>query len=155
MQLNSNALKIQLEKMGDLESRIAFQMSVVSKKLDQYANTLLKDSPINLTAYRVLNIVNTFGGSSISDISRSTAMDRAQISRIAVELEKKGLVLFAKDGANKRKKLVVLSESGLELVESLLPVFQERRKKVRELLGEEVYDSMLVGLVKLVETIDE
>ncbi len=154
MLINSNALKVQLEKVNDLESRIAFQMSVVSKKLDHYANSLLKETNINLTSYRVMNIVNTFGASSISDISRLTAMDRAQISRIAVNLEEKGLVVFSQKNSDKRKKLIELSNKGDELIASLLPVFKERRKKVRELLGEEVYDFMLLGLVKLVETID-
>lgn len=64
------------------------------------------------------------------------------------------MVVFSQKNSDKRKKLIELSNKGDELIASLLPVFKERRKKVKELLGEEVYDFMLLGLVKLVETID-
>lgn len=151
MSLSSTELEAQLERVRDLESRLTFRMSVLSKLLDQQSQELLRGYPINLTSYRVMNVVNTFNELSISDISRFTAMDRAQISRTAAQLEKQGLVTFAEDRVSKRKKNVRLTDKGQELFDEILPLFLKRQKNVREHIGEEAYQNLLGALNKLAD----
>lgn len=137
MHLSAKTLEDQLERVRQLKSRLTFRLSVLSKLLDQQAQVMLEGRGINLTGYRILNIVNTLGSVSISDISRFCGMDRAQISRSAVELEKKGLVEFQDDAISKRKKLVAISPAGLTLLGSIEPAFRARNESLDKILGPE------------------
>ncbi len=134
---SAKTLEDQLERVRALESRLTFRLSILSKFLDQQAQAMLEGSGINLTGYRILNVINTLGGTSISDISRFCAMDRAQVSRSATELERQGLVMFKEDAVSKRKKLVEISSAGNTLLETIKPAFLERNEKLDELLGPE------------------
>ena len=135
MHVSAKSLEHQLDKVRELESRLTFRLSVLSKILDQQAQEMLSDSSINLTAYRILNVVNTFDSASISDISRFCRIDRAQVSRTAVELDNLGLVVFREDPVSQRKKLVTLSAAGQTLLAELHPRFLARNREFDALLG--------------------
>jgi DNA-binding MarR family transcriptional regulator len=131
----AKVLEDRLDKLRALESRLTFRLSVLSKRLD--AQALLSDTGINLTSYRILNVINTFGAASISDISRFCGIDRAQVSRTAVDLEKQGLVTFGDDPVNQRKKIVSLGQPGLDLLDRLQPRFLARNDALDTRLGPE------------------
>ncbi len=137
MHLSAKTLEEQLERVRTLESRLTFRLSVLSKLLDQQAQAMLDGTGINLTGYRILNVITTLGSTSISDISRFCGIDRAQVSRSATVLEKQGLVQFEDDAVSKRKKLVAISTDGRALLETVKPAFVERNEKLDELLGPE------------------
>ena len=153
MRFSSTELETQLEQVRELENRLTFRLSVLSKMLDQQGQELLKDTPFNLTSYRVLLVVETFGAISISDISRFTALDRAQISRTAEALGHSGLVCFSADPNSKRKKIVSLTEEGVTLLEEIKPRFAERDRVLAEDLGPEMFEALQQGLVKLGATL--
>lgn len=143
-----------LEKVRDLESRMTFRLSVVSKLLDHQTTEILADTPINLSQYRVMMVVDTFEAISISDISRFNAIDRGQISRTAAELERRGFVSFQEDPSSKRKKLVLLTGEGEKVLEQVRPKLEARRNELREHLGEEAHDAIMDSMVKMTEFVD-
>ncbi|MEM8648322.1 MAG: MarR family transcriptional regulator [Pseudomonadota bacterium] len=149
MTLSSTTLEQQLTRVRDLESRLTFRLSVLSKLLDQQAVALLDDAPINLTGYRILNVINTFGEISISDISRFCAIDRAQVSRAAAELSRQELVAFRSDPVSKRKKIVVLTAEGGALLNELSPRFLARNTTLNEVLGAERREALLDAINRL------
>ncbi|MDH3661854.1 MAG: MarR family transcriptional regulator [Alphaproteobacteria bacterium] len=153
MKLTSAALESQLEKVRELESQLTFRIAVLSKRLDQQVVALLKDTPLNLTSYRILVVIDTFEEISISDISRFNAIDRAQVSRTAIELEKQGLVTFRSDPSSRRKKMVVLTEAGQALLDDLHPRFEARQKKLEQGLGPEAHQALWQGITKLAEAV--
>jgi len=149
MTFTAAALESRLEKVRELEGLLTFRLAVVSKLLDQQASELLADTPLNLTAYRLMTVVRTFDAISISDISRFNAIDRAQISRTAVALERQGLVEFREDAASRRKKLVALTAEGLALLDRVRLRFEARQRALVEGLGPEAYQSLSAGMAKL------
>ena len=155
MRFSSTELETQLEQVRELEGRLTFRLSVLSKMLDQQGQEILKDTPLNLTSYRVMLVVDTFGAISISDISRFTALDRAQISRTAEALGRSGLVEFSADRNSKRKKIVSLAEEGSKLLGRIKPRFAERDRRLAESLGPEIFEALQQGLVKLGATLSD
>jgi len=151
MALTSKELQIQLDRLLKLESNVTFQFSMISKLMDHHALELLNDTSLNLTSYRLLKTVETFESISIADLSRHMVTDNAQISRTATELGRKELVEFRADPKTKRKKLVVLSAQGKELMEKLAPRFAARRKDMEICLGKETLDALFPAFEKLVE----
>ena len=153
MKLTAATLESQLEKVKDLESRLTFRLSVLSKVLDHQSVELLKDSPLSLTSYRVLNVVEIFGAISISDLSRFTALDRAQISRTAENLGSQGLVTFSADPNSKRKKLVNLSDDGRSVLDEVQPKFADRQNWLKDQIGPDDEEALWRGLLKLGEVL--
>lgn len=153
MKLTSAALESQLEKVQELESQLTFRLAVLSKLLDQQVVALLKGTPLNLTSYRILIVVNTFEEISISDISRFNAIDRAQVSRTAVDLEKSGFVSFRGDPRSKRKKLVLLTEAGRAFLDEVRPKFEARRKALEQGLGPDAHEALWKGMSRLAELV--
>lgn len=151
MTITSKELERRLAKVRTLESNVTFQFATISKLMDQDAQTLLVDTPLNLTGYRVMKMVETFESISIADLSRHMVTDSAQISRVATDLGSKGLVAFQSDPKNKRRKLVTLSADGEALMQSLAPRFAERRAAVETLLGKDTIAQLHESFAKLVE----
>ncbi|MBO9452226.1 MarR family transcriptional regulator [Tropicibacter sp. R16_0] len=155
MAITSRALQKKLERVQKLESNVTFQFSLISKLMDQDAQALLTDTPLNLTAYRLMKTVETFESISIADLSRHMVTDNAQISRVATDLGHKGLVEFRADPKSKRRKLVALSNDGRGLMAELAPRFAERRMAVERLLGEDTIAELHESFAKLVEHFSE
>lgn len=155
MQLTSKVLEERLARVRTLESRFTYRLAVLSKKLDLQVTEMLKDTPLTLTAYNIMMIVETFEIVSLSDISRVNVMDRAQVSRAARFLEKKGLVSFAADPNSKRKKMVRLTDAGQALLDELLPRFEARRAALEARLGPDAFSALWIGMDRLNEVIDD
>jgi len=155
MRLNSATLENQLEKVRELENRLTFRLSVVSKLLDRQSQSFLEGTELNLSSYRILAVVHTFEQISISDISRFNAMDRAQVSRAAIELEKLGLVSFCADPQSKRKKMVKLTEDGLKILEQIQPEFDKYRRKLEAALGPDNMQALSTGLSRLTQVVSD
>ncbi len=150
MKMTSHELEQQLFRVRQLESNVTFQFSMISKLMDMNALALLEDTPLTLLSYRLLKTVETFEEMSIADLGRHMVTDNAQISRAATDLAKKGLVVFAGDPTNKRRKLVRLSPDGLALMARIAPRFTARRKAVEDCLGPDVIASLHDVFPKLV-----
>lgn len=155
MRLNSAELENQLQKVRELESRLTFRLSVISKLLDQQSQTFLQGTELSLSSYRILAVVHTFERISISEISRFNAMDRAQVSRAAVELEKLGFVSFQADAHSKRKKIVTPTIEGHEILEKIQPKFDAYRATLDEALGAENMKALSTGLSALAQVVSK
>ena len=129
------------------ERRLKQQQQLLRAKLGFKIYT----SPFEVS--RIMKVVETFGAISISDLSRFTALDRAQISRTAENLGKQGLVTFSADPNSKRKKLVKLSVEGRRILDEVRPKFADRQKHLKEQIGQEDENALWRGLSKLGEVL--
>ncbi|MEM9970335.1 MAG: MarR family transcriptional regulator [Pseudomonadota bacterium] len=154
MELSARSLENRLGRVRDLESRFTYRMSMLCKTLDLEASELLRGTPVTLTAYNVLIVVETFDQISISDISRFNVMDRAQVSRTANDLGRRGYVSFSDDPHSKRKKMVSITQKGKDLLEELLPSFEKRRAALEEKLGPEGFSALWIGMDRLHEVLN-
>lgn len=73
-------------KLDALNSRLTFRISRMNKLLEIEGVHRLAGSGINLTAYRMMLVIQVFGEISVSDLSKIMLIDRAQISRAATDL---------------------------------------------------------------------
>ncbi|MGW1419967.1 MarR family winged helix-turn-helix transcriptional regulator [Bradyrhizobium manausense] len=85
---------------------------------------------IRMTDMRILALLHSGDKLSVGEISRRARVDKAWISRLARELEEKGLVKRVPDPDDSRAMLVSLTRQGRELQTSLLPQSKEREKSL-------------------------
>ncbi|MBT9385391.1 MarR family transcriptional regulator [Pseudooceanicola sp. CBS1P-1] len=155
MQSRKQDLADELQRIEALEQRLTFRLHVLSKQIDQQASALLEGSALNLSAYRFLTTVESLGDSSIADIARFMAMDRALASRTASDLERRGLIGFDKAPDNRRKKLVRMTPEGQALLDQMMPRFEARRQRLRDRLGPDRFAVLNECLDLLQEAIRE
>ena len=147
--LEADELETRLNKLRELESNLTFRFAIVNRILENQVMEIVSKLDLNLTGYRVLRVTSFFGSISLSDLSRQMLVDRAQISRTAADLEKRGLIEFRQEGTNKRKKMVTLSTSGQALMDDLAPKFRERRSSIEDTVGKDA----LSGLWQAIENL--
>lgn len=62
--------------------------------------------------YRLLASLEEFGPRSQAEIGRDTGIDRSDVTAALTELEARGLVARSVDPANRRRKIVTITEHG-------------------------------------------
>lgn len=69
--------------------------------------------------YRLLAALEEFGPRSQADVGRDTGIDRSDVTAALTELEARGLVERSVDRANRRRKIVTVTEQGVERLREL------------------------------------
>lgn len=119
MNFSTNLLEEQMRKLNELNGDLPYRITRLSKLLDIEAAQRLRGSGINLTTYRILRVVAIYEEISVSDLARTMVIDRAQISRLAADLARKGHLTSKPDRSNRLKKLLMLTDEGRALFERL------------------------------------
>ncbi len=138
MSLSTTDLMERIAKLEALNAHLTFRISRMSKLLELEGAQRLSDSDINLTAYRMMLVIEVFEEISVSDLSKIMLIDRAQISRAATELIGTGLLEARADRISKRKKLLALTAAGAELYDQLRTRFDEREAALVHEIGSDV-----------------
>ena len=100
-------------------------------KLNANANRALKTYGLNNTRWIALILIYSSPDNAInpSELSEFLASSRTTITRLADELVKKNLVSRRPCEDDRRRCWLSLTDTGLALVEKILPIQQERLKK--------------------------
>ncbi|WP_341212201.1 MarR family winged helix-turn-helix transcriptional regulator [uncultured Limimaricola sp.] len=138
-----------LRALTELEQRLSFRISRLSKLLDTHAARQLAVHDTSLTSYRILMVLGIFKETTAADLSRLMVIDRAQISRAVSDLLAQGLLEQQPDPANRRKRLLRLSPEGQAALATFEPGLLDRQKIFTELLD----DAELEGLTRAVDKI--
>ena len=161
MNYSTSELKDQMRKLNELNGDLSYRFFIIAKMLDAEASLRLKDAGIGLTSYRMLQVIAIFEEITVSDLARIVMIDRAQISRVASEMTRQGLITSKGDKSNKLKKLLMLTDKGQERHAALMSAFGDRQDLVENQGSAEemevlwtVTDRILSALSKRLEMID-
>lgn len=88
---------------------------------------------LNLAEYRALSMLAECRSASVKDIAAATQLDKAQITRAVANLTRRGLVLHAVDGRDRRLRIVKLTAAGRALAAKCLPFAIRRQKRMERL----------------------
>ncbi|MDU8926180.1 MarR family transcriptional regulator [Alisedimentitalea sp. MJ-SS2] len=98
------------------------------------ARDVLRGENLPVLEWRLLFSVARFGSCHLAFITRRTSIDPAHGSRAATALEKKGYIERRDDPANRRRKVISLTPSGVELFERIWPRAQQAIKQITDQL---------------------
>jgi DNA-binding MarR family transcriptional regulator len=116
-------------------------MRAVSRMYDDF----LRDEGLNITQFSMLRMIRTEKGLSISTLGRHMVMDRTSITRALAPLERDGL-LQSRPGADKRIRIVCLTNKGRKLVEAAEPKWRQAQEVLIDTIGEERWRAMSILL---------
>ena len=83
--------------------------------------------PVGLTSgqFSLLNALNRPAPPPIAPVAQLLAMDRTTLTAALKPLERDGLVTIAKDPADRRSRLLCLTEKGRETLASAIPIWRD------------------------------
>jgi DNA-binding MarR family transcriptional regulator len=122
----------------DLQSFFPYRLAVLADAVSQaVAEIYAVRFDLTRPEWRILAALGSGGGIRASDISRSTTLDKMQVSRAMQRLERRGVIARAEDESDRRNKRVRLTRAGRSLYERIVPLALERESEILASLGRE------------------
>jgi DNA-binding MarR family transcriptional regulator len=96
----------------------------------------LRDAGLNITQFSLLNLICAEKELSISTLGRYMVMERTSITRALAPLERDGLI-HSRAGADKRIRIVSVTNKGRKLVEDAEPKWRQAQEALIKTIGED------------------
>ena len=95
----------------------------IEKKMIEISNTALKPYDLNYAMYQVLVIsLGSEAAIATTDLAAATGERPTNITHLCDQLERRGLVLRSRDGTDRRRIRIALTEQGQHLLTELQPL---------------------------------
>ena len=122
------------------ETLLIYRVFVAAQAMSRLVDASVSSS-MNLTSrqWRILVVLNRLGTAASGDVARLASFDHSQVSRVATELTKLGLIQRSSDGRDRRKQLLSLTAEGIRHLRMGLPASIEREKRLRARLSDDEY----------------
>ena len=124
---------------------ICTRFRIASRKITKIYDDALLESGLSISQFALLATLKFDGNTSLTDIADSLGLDRTTLSRNLKPLERRGLISIKLAG-DKRKRLLFLSKSGNELLESAIPKWREVQNQTIIALGPEKQQALISDL---------
>lgn len=109
----------------ELDKYIGFILNNTTRKFSQFAVSFFKPYDITPEQAGILRRLGEDEGITQKDLSIRMAKDQTNITRILVQLERKGLILRKQSKEDRRAFLTYLTDKGKKLNENIIPAEQE------------------------------
>ena len=101
---------------------LPFRITLLAKLLDRCTTRLLQaNSGLSVAEWRVLAQLALSSPASVRQLAEQAWVDRAEVSRAAASLERRGYVERRENGRDRRSPLLFCTEKGHELTRRVQP----------------------------------
>jgi DNA-binding MarR family transcriptional regulator len=124
--------------MLKLDAFLPFRLSIVSNRVsDGIATAYRTLFGLRIPEWRLVTVLAESGAMSQQALCGRTRMDKVTVSRAAIALADRGLVMRTPNPEDQRSHLLALSTQGWELYEQVAPKAIELEKRLFASLSEE------------------
>jgi DNA-binding MarR family transcriptional regulator len=108
-----------------------------SRTLSRIYDDNLRRVGLQISQLTVLVAVARFGegGAGPGRMAQALGMDRTTLTRNLLPLEKAGLLRVARDPADGRARIVLLTKPGERAIEKAFPLWETSQKRLHDLVG--------------------
>lgn len=116
--------------MLELENFLPYRLSVLSNQVSRgIARTYEARYGLSVTEWRIIALLGRYPGLSATELAERSAMDKVAISRAVRRLLEAGRIERRDHHADRRAKLLYLSDAGQEVYDAVVPAalaFEEK-----------------------------
>ena len=138
----------------EIEDHLFFWFTQVISRRDRQLNLALRPYGIRVPEWRVLGLLYSRRGLSMSEVSDFAAIDPTTLSRSIAQLVSAGLVVRFADAEDKRIVRLALTTAGTKLAEQILPVVFDLNAACCRRLPEPVVDVLRWALEEMRDSLD-
>ena len=115
----------------DLEQFLPFRLSVLSNRISANIARLYGERyGLAIPEWRVITILALYPGSSASEVSDHSAMDKVAVSRAVARLLERGFIRRETHGDDRRRSVLALSEQGYGVYDQVAPMTLECERQL-------------------------
>ena len=138
----------------EIEDHLFFWFTQVISRRDRQLNLALRPYGIRVPEWRVLGLIYSRHGLSMSEVADFAAIDPTTLSRSIAQLVDAGLVIRFADAEDKRIVRLALTPAGTQLAERILPVVFRLNKVACSRLPEPVVGVLRWALKEMRDSLD-
>jgi len=118
-----------------LERYLPYRLSILSNKVSSLVSETYKDKfAISITEWRIMAVLGESPGISADEISAKTQLEKSLISRAIGKLEKRHLIARTQAEDDKRRSVIILTETGGSVYKEIVPLSYEHEDQLLECL---------------------
>jgi DNA-binding MarR family transcriptional regulator len=116
-----------------------------SRAVTRIYDAELRGTGLRATQHSLLGLLGRSGEVRQGDLGEMVSLDETTLTRSLRPLQKSGWVTI-RAGADRREKLVAITEAGKEKVEQARPAWSRAQERMRRTLPDETWDSLFAAL---------
>lgn len=122
-----------------------FDLRKAARAVSRMYDEFLRDQGLNVTQFSLLRLIGAEKELSISTLGDCMVMERTSITRALAPLERDRLIQ-SRPGADKRIRIVFLTNKGRKLVTDAEPKWRRAQAALMEAIGEDRWRAMRTAL---------
>lgn len=140
-----------MDEYQQLKRSIGFYMGQTSRAMKGVMNKMFMDNGFNVTSeqWHILMSLWFKNGQTQHELISVVSKEKATVTRLIDGLEKRKLIVRLQNKDDRRKKIVMLTDEGMNLKSKLMPIANEiLEKAAKDFTPEEleIFKSMLVRI---------
>ncbi|XHS01150.1 hypothetical protein ACFB49_27520 [Sphingomonas sp. DBB INV C78] len=139
---------------GWLDDYLPYQLYRATNRLNVRLQGRLRTIGINLSQWRVLSVLRSYGTLTIGRIVEATLMEQPTVSRVVVQLEQEGMVSRRVSEEDSRMVDITITAKGAEAFDSIRSSAYRHEKLALEGLDQKQLDALRETLLHIERNID-
>ncbi len=123
----------------------------LARRVSQIYDRALEGYGLTITQFGLLNQLRRRDGVTIGALAEELVMDPTTLTRNLRPLERRGLMVFAPDPADRRSRALHLTEKGRQTIRDAHPGWQAAQRLVEDRLGGPETQALNASLDRLLE----
>lgn len=142
--------------MNEIQYSTAILLGEVNFRIGKKVHQRIVEQDIHLTSeqFGILYILSKRKDTIQSDLAEWVGKDKSAVMRHLDALEKKNLVVRVNDNSDRRRKILVTTKAGQQVLDKALQVLIEVFQEITQPIPKEKMDIFLEVLLTLRQTVD-
>ncbi|HEY9091052.1 MarR family winged helix-turn-helix transcriptional regulator [Parasphingorhabdus sp.] len=139
-----------------LDDFLPYQMSTTSNAVsDLISNDYKNKFGLKIPEWRVMAVLGSRGVSTQRELVEATLMDKVTVNRAVKTLADRALLDRSPNSADGRSHHIMLSQTGEELYDQIMPAAEVMEQKIMLVLSDEEKQSLSAMLTKIKQSADD
>jgi DNA-binding MarR family transcriptional regulator len=143
-----------LEQGMSIDSCTCGELRKAARAVTMLYDNTLKSTGLLSTQLDLLGVVYKSDSIRISLLAKELGMDRTTLTRNLSVLEKQGFVKIL-SGEDSRTRIVTITYKGRITVAKAIPLWNEVQSKVKQHMGETLWNELMANLSRFVKVADQ
>ena len=130
---------------------MCYNLRKTSRAITQFYDKMLEPSGLAITQFDLLVAISISKSPTVTKLANEMIIDRTTMTRNLSVLQQKGLARILELENDKRRKNIVLTSKGEELLSKALPRWEKAQRNVTESFGKENSNHLLLELSRIIK----
>jgi DNA-binding MarR family transcriptional regulator len=143
-----------LEQGMSTDSCTCSELRRAARAVTLLYDNAFRSSGLLSTQLGVLHVIYKSDSIRISHLAKELGMDRTTLTRNLSVLQRQGFIKIS-SGKDNRTRIVTITNKGRTTIAKAIPLWNDVQNKVKEQMGETLWNELMVNLSQFVKVADQ